>query len=76
MLQSLPRNLSALDGDQLRAAGDARDARMSILFRRWPSLNKTELREIRQLSDERQRLARHVGIVRSLRRLRAPIRLR
>jgi len=76
MLQSLPRNLSALDGDQLRAAGDARDARMSILFRSWPSLNKTELREIRQLSDERQRLARHVGIVRSLRRLRAPIRLR
>jgi hypothetical protein len=74
MIESLPSNLSALDGEQLRVAGDVRDARMSILFRSWPSLNKTEMREIRMLSDERQRLARHVGIVRNLRRLRAPIR--
>jgi hypothetical protein len=72
VIESLPRNLSALDREQLRDARDCRDARMSILFRSWPSLGKMEMRELRRLSDERQRLARHVGIVRGLRRLRAP----
>jgi hypothetical protein len=72
MIESLPGNLSALDDDRLRDARDRRDARMSVLFRRWPSLSSTELRELRRLSDERQRLARHVGILRGLHRLRAP----
>jgi hypothetical protein len=43
---------------------------MSILFRRWPSLDKVELKELRKLSDERQRLARHAGIIRGLHALR------
>jgi len=38
---------------------------MSILFREWPSVNDTELRELRKLSNERQRLARHAGSTRS-----------
>jgi len=71
MIESLPRNLSALDSEQLRTARDRRDARMSTLFLRWPSLSKTEMRELRRLSDERQRLARHAGIRRGLHRLRA-----
>jgi hypothetical protein len=72
MIEPLPRNLIALDREQLRDATYRRDARMSILFRRWPSLSKVEMRELRTLSDERQRLARHVGILRGLHRLRAP----
>jgi hypothetical protein len=65
----LPRSLSLLDETELRDARHDRDERMSVLFGRWPSLSKIELRELRTLSDERQRLARHVGI---LRRLHAP----
>jgi hypothetical protein len=72
MIESLPANLSTLDRQQLREARDHRDARMTILFRGWSSLTKTEMRELRHLSDERVRLARHVGVVDGLQRLRAP----
>jgi hypothetical protein len=71
VIESLPKNLSALDRNQIRDARQDRDDRMSVLFRSWPALSKIELRELRRLSDERQRLARHVGIVRRLRALRA-----
>ena len=70
-IQNLPRNLLLLDHEELRDARRHRDERMSFLFRSWPSLSKIELRELRKLSDERQRLARHVGILRGLRALRA-----
>lgn len=70
-IENLPANLSALDHEELRKARESRDERMSILFRGWPSLNKIEMRELRKLSDERQRLARHVGILRRLHLLRA-----
>jgi hypothetical protein len=43
---------------------------MSLLFRSWPSLSKVEMRELRRLGDERQRLARHHGILRRLHALR------
>jgi hypothetical protein len=72
VIQGLPKNLSVLDQEQLRDARDRRDARMSTLFRLWPTLSKVEMRELRRLSDERQRLARHVGILRGLHRLRTP----
>lgn len=71
MIESLPRNLSVLDPTELRTARHARDERMSHLFRRWSSLSDIELRELRKLSDERQRLAKHVGIIRRLHSLRA-----
>jgi hypothetical protein len=71
MIESLPRSLSALDPEQLRDARDRRDARMSVLFRRWTSLSTMEMTELRTLSDERQRLAKHAGIRRGLQRLRA-----
>jgi hypothetical protein len=45
---------------------------MSILFRLWPALSTIEMRELRKLSDERQRIARHIGIVRRLHTLRTP----
>ena len=72
MIKSLPANLSTLDREELRDARDHRDARMTILFRGWSSLTKAEMRELRHLSDERVRLARHVGVVDGLHRLRAP----
>jgi len=70
VIESLPKNLSSLDHDQLRDARQDRDERMALLFQGWPSLSKTELAELRRLSDERQRLARHVGTLRSLHVLR------
>ena len=71
MIADLPQNLTRLDDNELRDARRDRDERMSLLFRRWPSLSKVELRELRKLNDERQRLARHVGILRRLHALRA-----
>ena len=70
MIENLPGNLSRLDENELRNATHDRDERMSLLFRSWPSLSKVELRELRRLSDERQRLARHHGILRRLHALR------
>jgi hypothetical protein len=67
----LPRNLLLLDDGELLDARRARDERMSVLFRSWPSLSNIEVRELRKLNDERQRLARHVGILRHLHALRA-----
>jgi hypothetical protein len=61
----LSRNLSCLGHDELRDARQARDERMTVLFRRWASLSVDELRELRKLSDARQRLARHVPPTRS-----------
>jgi hypothetical protein len=69
---NLPANLGTLDRDQLRQATRTRDERMSILFRLWPALSTIEMRELRKLSDERQRIARHIGIVRRLHTLRTP----
>ena len=70
MIENLPGNLLLLDANELRTATHDRDERMSLLFRSWPSLSKVELRELRRLSDERQRLARHLGILRRLHALR------
>lgn len=64
-IQRLPQDISDLDQAELRKASDTRDERLSILFRRWPSLNRIEMNEIRQLHDERQRLARCIGLVRN-----------
>jgi hypothetical protein len=72
VIESLPMNLLQLDGNELRIARHQRDERMSLLFRSWSSLSKVELRELRRLSDERQRLAKHVGALRHLHALRTP----
>jgi hypothetical protein len=71
VIADLPTNLSTLDPEQLEQAKRDRDERMSILFSGWPSVNEAELRELRKLSNERQRLARHVGTRRRLHALRA-----
>jgi hypothetical protein len=71
VIADLPQNLTRLDDNELRDARRDRDERMSLLFRSWPSLSKIELRELRKLNDERQRLAKHVGTLRGLHALRA-----
>ena len=71
MIADLPPNLSTLDLAQLENAKRDRDERMSMLFRGWPAVNDNEMKELRKLSNERQRLARHVGSVRALHALRA-----
>ena len=45
---------------------------MTTLFHSWSSLSNTEMRELRLLSNERVRLAKHGSILRGLDRLRAP----
>ncbi len=70
MIEGLPRNLSSLGHEQIQQARHCRDERMTRLFRDWPALSKADMRELRTLSDERQRLARHVGHIRRLRALR------
>jgi len=64
-VERLPQDISELDRDELRKASDTRDDRISILFRRWPSLDRIEMKEIRQLHNERQRLARSIGLLRN-----------
>jgi len=69
-IEDLPKNLSLLDHEQIQQAKQWRDERMALLFRDWPGLSNGDMRELRLLSDERQRLARHGGQVRRLRALR------
>jgi hypothetical protein len=71
VIEDLPKNLAVLNENELRDARQNRDERMSSLFASWPSLTKLEMRELRTLSNERQRLARHVGSRRRLHALRA-----
>ena len=72
VIEKLPTHLSALDDTELGKARDDRDERMALLFRSWASLTDVEVRELRKLNDERQRLAKHVGILRQLHALRSP----
>jgi hypothetical protein len=66
-MEPLPENLSELDAKAVLQARDRRDDRLTTLFRRWPNLPRNELRELRRVSDERQRLARYIGKVRARR---------
>jgi len=62
MIETLPKDLSALNQEGLGQARSARDERLSVLFRRWPSLSKIERKEIRRLHNERLRLAKYIGV--------------
>jgi hypothetical protein len=60
-VEQLPEDLSELDPRALERATNARDRRLSPLFRRWPSLSGLELSELKRLYNERLRLARYLG---------------
>jgi hypothetical protein len=60
-MDDLPENLSSLGDEELLEARDARDAKLRPLFRRWPSLSRPEMVELRRVYSERVRLAKWVG---------------
>lgn len=64
MTDELPQNLSALSPERVNQAVNARDKRISALFRRWPSLSRAETSELKKLYNERLRVARYVGATR------------
>lgn len=70
VIERLPKSLCSLDPEQILQARRCRDERMADLFRNWPALSNADMQELRMLSDERQRLARHAGNVRRLQALR------
>jgi hypothetical protein len=63
-MKPLPENLSFLDTEHLTDAREARDEKLSPLFRRWPRLTRPEMKELRQLYEERVRIAKCVGVIR------------
>ena len=60
-MDDLPENLSSLGDEELL---EARDAKLRPLFRRWPSLSRPEMAELRRVYNERVRLAKWIGRVR------------
>ena len=57
LIENLPaKPFSCSTTASLAGRGDDRDERMTLLFRSWPSLGDIELRELRRLNDERQRV--------------------
>jgi hypothetical protein len=65
MERTLPEDLSKLEPEGVDAARKHHDARADSLFRRWPALTRLEHAELRRMFDERVRLAKHVGWLRS-----------
>jgi hypothetical protein len=61
----LPENLAELPAETLEQAVEARERRLTRLFRRWPKLTGEERSNLRRLYGERLRLARALGSRRS-----------
>jgi hypothetical protein len=60
-VEQLPEDLSELKPEALESAATARDKRLAPLFRRWPSLSRLELSELKRLYNERLRIAKYLG---------------
>jgi hypothetical protein len=60
-VDDLPEDLSQLKPAEIERAAAVRDKRLSPLFRRWPSLSRLELSELKRLYNERLRVAKYVG---------------
>jgi hypothetical protein len=67
-VKELPEDLAAMDSAELSLQRELRDDRLAPLFRRWPALDRVEMRRLRELYRETVRIARHLG----QRRLRSP----
>jgi hypothetical protein len=63
-VKELPDDLAAMRTVELEQQRAVRDERLVPLFRRWPALSRTELRELRRLYGERLRIAKYVGRLR------------
>ena len=68
-MNELPEDLTAMGHAELSEERAIRDDKLATLFRRWPALNRSELRQLREMYAERLRLARYVGRLRAGRRI-------
>jgi hypothetical protein len=64
-MKTLPDDLAAMRPTELSEQRALRDDLLATLFRRWPALDRLELRQLRTLYAERLRIARYVGSLRS-----------
>jgi hypothetical protein len=60
-MKELPDDLAAVPVPELSQQRAIRDDKIAPLFRRWPSLSRVELNELRRLYAERLRIARYLG---------------
>ena len=67
-MKDLPDDLAAMETDDLTQQVTVRDELLAPLFRRWPRLDRAELRKLKTLYAERVRIAKYLG---KLRRRRA-----
>jgi hypothetical protein len=61
LMKELPDDLAAMGPAELSEQRAMRDDKLATLFRRWPALNRFELRQLRTMYAERLRIARYVG---------------
>jgi hypothetical protein len=66
-MKELPDDLAVMGTAELSEQRALRDDEIAPLFRRWPSLDGLELRQLRTMYTERVRIARYVGRLRDLR---------
>ena len=60
-MKELPDDLNAMAITELSEERALRDAEIAPLFRRWPDLSRSELRQLRQRYAERLRIAKYLG---------------
>jgi len=73
-MKELPDDLAAMGVAELSEQRALRDDKLATLFRRWPALNRLELRQLRTMYAERLRMARYVGRLRARRTARQQAR--
>ena len=60
-MKNLPDDLAAMETDDLAQQVTVRDELLAPLFRRWPRLNRVEMRKLKTLYAERVRIAKYLG---------------
>ena len=63
-MKDLPDDLAAMETDDLTQQVTVRDELLAPLFRRWPGLNRVEMRKLKTLYAERVRIAKYLGKLR------------
>ena len=63
-MKELPDDLAAMETDDLTQQVTVRDELLAPLFRRWPRLNRVEMRKLKTLYAERVRIAKYLGKLR------------
>ena len=60
-MKELPDDLAAVGDAELSEQRAIRDERLAPLFKRWPALSRPELGRLRQMYEERLRIAKYLG---------------